>query len=207
MSLKSKIKSNPRLKKFFLLLLASPYTARPRFWIRQFVNPFYHTKGGAIRNSVRLDLFPYNKFVMGKHSYVEDFCTLNNGVGDIIMGTQSRIGLGSTVIGPVTIGNQVQIAQNVVISGLNHNYEDITQTIHEQGVNKALIEISDDVWIGANSLITSGVHIGKHSVVAGGSVVTKSIPPYTVWGGTPARMIKKYDFDKGEWVSVKKSNQ
>lgn len=200
----ARIKSDPNLKKLILFMMASPYTARPRLWIRLFVNPFFHSKRGGIRRRVRLDLFPYNKCDIGKHSYVEDFCTLNNGVGDIFVGNESRVGLGSTVIGPVFIGNHVQIAQNVVLSAMNHNYEDISVTINKQGVSKSPIIIEDDVWIGANTLITAGVTVGSHSVIAGGSVVTKSIPAYSVWAGIPARPIKKYDFEKKEWVKVSK---
>ncbi|MDD2797834.1 MAG: acyltransferase [Bacteroidales bacterium] len=198
--LKEKLKSNEGLKKFILYLIVSPYSARPRFWVRWFVNPLVQKRKGVIRWSARLDLFPFNKFELGKHSYIEDFTTVNNGVGDLIIGANSRIGIGCTVIGPVTIGNDVMLAQNITVSGLNHNFEDVTKTIHSQGVSVAQITIEDNVWIGANSVITAGVTIGKHSVVAGGSVVTKSIPSYSVWGGTPAKPLKEYDFDKNEWV-------
>ncbi len=198
----ARIKSDPKLKKLFIFMMASPFTARPRLWIRILVNPFFHKTWGRVRSTVRLDLFPYNRCEIGKHSFVEDFCTLNNGVGDVIVGKTSRVGLGCTVIGPVFIGDNVQIAQNVVMSGMNHNYEDISKTINEQGVNKTPIVIEHDVWIGANSVITAGVHIGTHSVVAAGSVVTKSIPPYMVWAGTPAKPIKSYDFEKKEWMKV-----
>jgi acetyltransferase-like isoleucine patch superfamily enzyme len=52
------------------------------------------------------------------------------------------------------------------------------------------IYIEDDVWIGARSIILSGVRIGEGSIVAAGSVVTKSVPPYSIVGGVPARVIK-----------------
>jgi acetyltransferase-like isoleucine patch superfamily enzyme len=200
--IKHTLKSNESVKKLTLFMIVSPYSARPRWWIRWFVNPLIQKRKGTIRWSARLDLFPFNKFEMGKHSFIEDFTTVNNGVGDLIIGERSRVGIGCTVIGPVTIGNDVMLAQNIVVSGLNHNFEDVTRTIHEQGVSKSPIVIEDDVWIGANSVITAGVTIGKHSVVAGGSVVTKSIPPYSVWGGTPAKPLKIYDFDKQEWIRV-----
>lgn len=200
--IKQALKSDETIKKRILFLIVSPYSARPRGWVRWFINPIIQKRKGVIRWSARLDLFPFNKFELGKHSYIEDFCTLNNGVGDLIIGERSRVGIGCTVIGPVTIGDDVMLAQNIVVSGLNHNFEDVTRTIHEQGVSSSPIVIENDVWIGANSVITAGVTIGKHSVVAGGSVVTKSIPPYSVWGGTPAKPLKTYDFDKKEWVRV-----
>ena len=53
------------------------------------------------------------------------------------------------------------------MSGLNHNYTDVTKPIYLQGETVAAITIEDDCWIGANAIITAGVTIGKHSVVAG----------------------------------------
>lgn len=203
--LKKYFKQNDSIKEIMLWLISAPNSARPRIWIRLLINPFIHKKGkyARIRSSTRKDLFPFNQFVLGDYSFVEDFSTLNNGVGDVVIGHHSRVGLGCTVIGPVSIGNHVHLAQNIVLSGLNHNYEDVHRAIHEQGVSKVPIVIEDDVWIGANSVVTAGVTIGTHSVVAAGSVVTKSIPPYSVWAGTPARIIKQYNFETGEWDRVR----
>ena len=53
------------------------------------------------------------------------------------------------------------------------------------------MKIGDKVWIAANSVITKGINIGNGAVVAAGSVVTKDIPEHELWGGTPARFIKK----------------
>lgn len=50
--------------------------------------------------------------------------------------------------------------------------------------------VDSDVWIGLGSIIMTGVHIGRGSIIAAGSVVTKSIPPYEIWGGVPARRIR-----------------
>ncbi|MDR3696352.1 acyltransferase [Mucilaginibacter sp.] len=202
MGLSSLIKSNPRLKKIAHKMIVG--NARPRWWVRWFVTPFIHHrgKGSSIRRSARADIFPFNKFSLGANTTIEDFSTVNNGVGDVLIGDDSRVGLGSVVIGPVTIGNQVILAQNIVLSGLNHTYTDVTIPIRLQKVTTAAIIVEDEVWIGANAVITAGVTIGKHSVVAGGSVVTKSIPPYSVAVGNPARVIKKYDFEKGEWIKA-----
>jgi acetyltransferase-like isoleucine patch superfamily enzyme len=202
MGIASSIKSNPGLKKFVHAIIVG--NARPRWWVRCFVTPFFHHrgKGSSIRWGARADIFPFNKFSLGNNSTIEDFCTVNNGVGDVFVGDDSRVGLGSVLIGPVTIGNQVILAQNIVLSGLNHTYTDVNVPIRLQKVTTGLITIEDEVWIGANVVVTAGVTIGKHSVVAGGSVVTKSIPPYSIAVGNPARVIKKYDFEKGEWVKV-----
>jgi acetyltransferase-like isoleucine patch superfamily enzyme len=69
-------------------------------------------------------------------------------------------------------------------------FDEVDKTIKEQGVKKEFITIEDDCWIAANSVILAGVTIGKGSVVAAGSIVTKDIPPYSVVAGVPARVIK-----------------
>jgi acetyltransferase-like isoleucine patch superfamily enzyme len=67
-------------------------------------------------------------------------------------------------------------------------------------VSTSLITIEDDVWIGANSTVLAGVTIGRHSIVAAGSVVTRSVPPYSVCAGAPAKVVKQYDFEQKAWV-------
>lgn len=204
MSLKDTVKGNKKVKRFVHWLLIPPYQARPRKWVSWFVNPFYHKKGkhSVIRRSARMDVVPFKLFSLGDYSTIEDFCTINNGVGDVIIGKETRVGMSNVVIGPVNIGNYVILAQNIVMSGLNHGYEDINLPISKQDVTTALITIEDECWIGANAVITAGVTLGKHSVVAAGSVVTKSIPPYSVAVGNPARVIKQYDFEKKQWVRL-----
>ena len=200
-TLKEKIKSNPALKKFILNLIMHPVKTRPRFITRMF--QFMYLKRGkksVIYRSVRKDLVPFNKFSIGDYSVVEDYSILNNAVGNIHIGSHTRIGLSNTVIGPIEIGNNVNFAQNIVLSGLNHNFRDVEKPIDEQGVSTSPILIDDDVWIGANSVIVAGVTIGKHAVIGAGSVVTKDVPPYSIAVGNPAQVIKKYDFDKKEWT-------
>ncbi len=196
------VKSNPGLKKLVHRLLIAKGEARPRLWVKIFLNRFYHTrgKGSKIRRYTRMDVLPFNNFSLGVNSTIEDFSTINNGVGDVLIGDNSLVGMGNVIIGPVTIGNNVILAQNVVASGLNHEYKDPATPIHKQPVTTAPIVIEDDCWIAANVVITSGVTIGKHSVVAAGSVVTKNIPPFSVAAGNPAKVIKRYDEGAKEWV-------
>ena len=207
MSLKDQIKSNPQLKKLVHWMLIPTGEARPRLWVKIFINPFVHHrgKGSKVRRYTRIDVLPFNKFSLGDESTIEDFSTINNGVGDVFIGNRSLIGMSNVIIGPVTIGNNVILAQNIVASGLNHEYRDVTLPINDQPILVAPIVIEDDCWIAANSVITSGVTIGKHSVVAAGAVVTKSIPPFSIAAGNPAKVIKQYNFDTKEWESVKAS--
>jgi acetyltransferase-like isoleucine patch superfamily enzyme len=195
MSFISSIKSNPALKKIAHQMLVPKYEHRPRLWVRLFVNRFVHKRGknSIIRRGVRMDVFPYNKFEMGEQSVIESFATINNGVGDVIIGSQTIVGLGDVIIGPVSIGNEVMLAQNIVISGMNHGYQDVTVSPRQQKEICKQITIGDNVWIGANAVITAGVSIGKHCVIGAGSVVTKDIPDLCVAIGNPAKVVKKYN--------------
>ena len=142
---------------------------------------------------------PFNQFVLGSKAIIEDFSTINNVVGDVLIGYNTLIGMSNVIIGPVKIGNNVIFAQNIVASGLNHEYKNPDMPIHMQPVTTAQIVVEDDCWIAANVVLTAGVTIGKHSVVGAGSVVTKSIPPYSIATGNPAKVIKQYNPDKKEW--------
>jgi len=200
-SLIEKIKANPVLKKRLLFIMMHPVKTRPRKWLRclQFL---YINKGqkSVIYRSVRKDIVPFNTFTMGDYSVIEDYSIINNAVGDIVIGSQTRIGIGNTVIGPVRIGDKVNLAQNVVISGLNHKYEDIETAIADQGIDTQEVIIENDVWIGSNSIILAGVHIGVHVVIGAGSVITKDIPSNCIAFGNPARVVKQYDDEKKRWT-------
>lgn len=65
--------------------------------------------------------------------------------------------------------------------------------------------IDDGTWLGTNVVIVGNVHVGKHCVIGANSVVTKDIPDYSVAAGIPAKVIKRYDFEKEEWVRVLQS--
>lgn len=202
------VKDKPKLKKLLLWMMVPINQQRPRIWVRWLVNPFVHRKGkGAlIRRRTRKDVFPYHVFSLGDESLIEDFATINNGVGDVSIGKRSIVGIGNVIIGPVLIGNDVMLAQNVVLSGLNHGYENTELPPSRQDVSLGLIRIEDGVWIGANSVVTAGVTIGNHSVIGAGSIVIRDIPPFSVAVGNPARVVKAFNSKLGKWERVSQSN-
>ncbi|MBW8686730.1 acyltransferase [Chitinophaga rhizophila] len=204
-SLKTRIKSNPNVKQFVHRMLMPKNQAKPRLWVRWFVNPLIHKKGkgATIRRHARLDVFPFNAFDLGAGSIVEDFAVVNNGMGDVLIGEGVQIGIANVIIGPVTIADNVIIAQNVVMSGLNHGYQDIHTPIGKQPCTTNEIYVGADSWIGANVVLTAGVRIGKHAVVAAGSVVTKDVPPYSVVAGNPAKLVKQYNDETKLWERVR----
>jgi acetyltransferase-like isoleucine patch superfamily enzyme len=191
-AIRGQFKGNPRLKKFVDWMIMNQVQTRPRWFIRMLA-PLYQHRGkhSVIHRSARMDTPPYRKFSLGDYSVIESFACINNAVGDVIIGDHTRIGLHNTIIGPVTIGCHVNLAQGITVTALNHNFEDSDKRIDEQGVSTTPVTIEDDIWIGANAVILPGVTIGNHSVVAAGAVVTKNVPPHSLVAGVPAKIIKQ----------------
>lgn len=92
--------------------------------------------------------------------------------------------------GGITIGDRVYTAPGAQLLAVNHNFDDPSRPMVDQGITAAGIIVEDDVWIGAGAVVTDGVHIGRGAVVAAGAVVTSDVPAHTVVGGVPARVLK-----------------
>lgn len=117
------------------------------------------------------------------------------------------------------IGNYTEIAWNVTIGPHNHYIENfcvsefwienniklLSNDIKKTCFNGYQCKIGNDVWIGCYSIILEGVEIGDGAVVAANSVVTKSVPPYAVVGGNPAKFIK-WRFTKDIIIELNKTN-
>ena len=190
-ALRQNMKASPRLKRWLDYIVMNQRDARPRWYIRLLAPLYQHRgRGSKIYHSVRMDTPPYRRFWLGRRSVVESYCCINNAVGDVTIGDYTRIGIHCTVIGPVCIGNHVNLAQGITVTALNHIFKDSSRRIDEQGVSTKPVVIGDDVWIGANAVILPGVTIGSHCVVAAGAVVTKDVPNHTLVGGIPAKVIK-----------------
>ena len=183
---------SPRLKRLTDWLVMNPVETRPRWYVR-LLAPLYQQRGrgSVVHRSVRMDTPPYRRFSLGERSVIESFSCINNAVGDVVIGHHTRIGLHNTIIGPVTVGNHVNLAQGITVTALNHNFADASLRIDEQGVSTLPVTIEDDVWIGANAVVLPGVTVGTHSVVAAGAVVSRDVPPYSLVAGVPAKVIKK----------------
>ncbi len=95
--------------------------------------------------------------------------------------------------GGVEIGDRVYTSPFTQIIAVNHVFDDPTRPFVQQGITAEGIVIEDDVWLGAGAVVTDGVRVGRGAVVAAGAVVTRDVPPHTVVGGVPARVIKEID--------------
>jgi maltose O-acetyltransferase len=114
--------------------------------------------------------------------------TRNISIGDHVM-----LNRGATVTAhtPIEIGNDCLIGPGAVLHNGDHRFDQVDVPIRRQGFSSAPIVLEDDVWIGANAIVLSGVRVGRGSVVAGGSVVTRDVPPYTIVAGIPAKQISR----------------
>lgn len=113
--------------------------------------------------------------------------------GHLEIGINSSIAYNCTLSGRdvgIFIGDNVMIAPNCVFVAFDHRFDNLEIPMIEQGVVEKPIIIGDDVWIGANCTITKGIKIGKGSIVAANSVVTKNVEEYTIYGGVPAKYIR-----------------
>ena len=142
---------------------------------------------------------------IGERSYV-DKCHL---LGKISIGNNTSVNGPNTdihcVVNSVKIGNFCSIARNVSIQEYNHFFSHATSYFikhylfgdnwEKEITSKGDIIIGNDVWIGTQCVILSGVEIGNGAVIAANSVVTKNIPPFAIAAGSPAKVIK-YRFDK-----------
>lgn len=134
-----------------------------------------------------------DRVTIGKHAIIRPTNIYGSAIGEgLKIGNNSSIGPYSYIgcSGYIEIGDNVMMSPRVSIYAENHLFDHPELTIKDQGVKREFVKIEDDCWIAANTIILAGVTIGRGSVIAAGSVVTKDIPPYSIAGGVPAKVIK-----------------
>jgi len=138
-----------------------------------------------------------NKLVVGSYCEIQDDVDFRlwqpfDDTSYIKLGEKVFIGHGCDFVcnTKIIIGNNCLIASKCTINDTGHEFNRNSNINSQPRTTKEII-IEDDVWIGTSCAILQGVTIGKGCVIAAGSVVNKSIPPYEIWAGVPARFIKK----------------
>jgi maltose O-acetyltransferase len=168
-------------KSFFQYLIWGIYTAFIRFTphehrpyalffpaLRSWMVCFFVNKcGKGLNAKAGGEISPYIN--IGHHSELGEYCRINS---------------------CVTIGDYVMMGPNVRIITRIHNYSRTDIPMMQQGKTQFETIIGDDVWIGANVVLTNNVKIGSHSIIAAGAVVTKDVPEWAIVGGVPAKLIK-----------------
>ena len=119
----------------------------------------------------------------------------------IRIGNRVQFGARCSIQCDSIFGSDILVGRNVLFLGRNdHLINVVGQRIWDSGRGRNLpLTVEDDVWIGSGAILLSGVHIGRGSVVAAGSVVTKDVAPYSIVGGNPANLIR-YRFTPSEIV-------
>jgi maltose O-acetyltransferase len=126
----------------------------------------------------------------GKNINIEHGAFFSSGK-EIEIGENSGLGLNCRVMGPLSIGDNVMMGPDVMIYTQNHNFEDTNIPMIKQGNSvRKKVTVGDDVWVGARVIILPGITVGRGSILAAGSVVTKDVPEYSIVGGNPAKIIK-----------------
>lgn len=110
---------------------------------------------------------------------------------ELQIGDNSGVGINCELYGPVIIGSNVMMGPDVVVYTSGHRFDRTDIPMMEQGsMETKAVAIGNDVWIGRRVMVMPGVNIGDGCVIGAGAVVTKDIPPYSVAGGVPARVLK-----------------
>jgi acetyltransferase-like isoleucine patch superfamily enzyme len=110
-------------------------------------------------------------------------------------GTFLNMGVMVASIALVEIGSHCMLANGCFVTDGNHRFDDPAQPVTWQGfTTKGPTRIGDNVWCGANVVVTSGVTIGARSVIGANSVVTTDVPPGSIAAGAPARVLRRVEF-------------
>jgi maltose O-acetyltransferase len=126
----------------------------------------------------------------GQNVIIKQNAYLGSAIG-LKLGDYAQIGANARIGPEVTIGRDVLMGPDVVLMTTAHAFEECDIPIRLQGALPIRpITVEDDVWIGTRVVVLPGVTIGKGAVIGANSLVTKNIPPYTIWGGVPARFIR-----------------
>jgi maltose O-acetyltransferase len=155
---------------------------------------YYYLNIGSKSIHIKLGLY-YRRFLAskiikncGKNVNIERFARFNR---NIKLGDNSGIGARSYVPGSTTIGNNVMMGPEVVIYTRNHNFDRTDIPMCQQGFGEFKpVVIGNDVWIGRRVIFLPGVTIGDGCVIGAGAVVSKSLPPYSIAVGNPAKIVK-----------------
>ena len=177
------------------------------FFYRLFWGPSFASFGkGSIVVSPRI----FNP----EHIYIGEQCLINDKVwlastgsnSKLIIGDRVRIGRFSEIfaIQSITIEEGVVMAENTYISDNTHSFDDVNIPIRDQEVIPLNnVVVGSGTWIGRNACIM-GCKIGRNCVIGAFSFVKKDIPDYCVVVGNPARIVKRYNPQSGQWEKTDK---
>jgi acetyltransferase-like isoleucine patch superfamily enzyme len=168
-----------------------------RFIWLKVTKPHIQTEGFVfIAPNVELDARRgYGRITLGKWVIIGPGNAIHCHEGSIKIGAKSVIGGYNTfdVYRQLVIGDECIFANHIYVSDFDHRFDDLERPIRKQGIVCSPVEIGRDCWIGEKATILRGVTIGEGSVIGSHSLVNRDVPPRSVVGGVPARVLKKRD--------------
>jgi acetyltransferase-like isoleucine patch superfamily enzyme len=137
-----------------------------------------------------LTMLREGRLFIGGHNIFEANVTLRSSEGRILLGYGVGINRNAVIASGnlVVLGDHTIVAQNCYITDVNHSSDDPDTPVGDQPMQtRGPTVIEDNVWLGANCIVTTGVRIGRRSIIGANSVVTRDVPPHSVVHGTAAR--------------------
>jgi acetyltransferase-like isoleucine patch superfamily enzyme len=144
-----------------------------------------------------LESFREGRLEVGEQTLLEPHVWLTSERGRIRIGAGSFLNLGVMVasVELVEIGDHCMFANGCFVTDGNHRFDDPEMPVTWQGfTTKGPTRVEDNVWCGVNVVVTSGVTIGRRSVIGANSVVTTDVPPFSVAAGSPARVLREVGY-------------
>jgi acetyltransferase-like isoleucine patch superfamily enzyme len=188
----------------FERLMAIPYGWVYRMLLRRmgagaFVSPFIQAVGLDCVSLGDHSRISRNTRLLALKAYGSQSFDPQINIGDNV-----SIGFGCTLscIKLIEIGHDVTIGDNVYIADSHHEYRDIALGVLQQELLPGQVSIGRGAWVGYGAFLAGNVSLGEHSVVGANSVVTSSVPAYTVVAGVPAKPLKRFSHELGQWVKL-----
>ena len=134
----------------------------------------------------------YGRLVLGRWVHVGDGNALRCHEGNLRIGDKCVFGKDNTVncYLDIEFGEATIVADWVYVCDFDHVYDDIHTLIKDQGIVKSPVRIGPDCWVGVKATVLRGVTVGRGSVLAAHTVVTRDVPPRSVVAGVPGRVVK-----------------
>ncbi len=151
-------------------------------------------RAGRFRCGVGVAIQGFGNISFGRNVGFNRYSSLYAARGVISLGSNVFLGDFSSINAndaQIRIGNNVAIGPMCIIQGANHNFDDLTKPIVDQGHTQGQVIIEDNVWIAAHCTILPGAHLESGCVIAAGAVVRGRIPANSVAGGVPAKIIRE----------------
>jgi acetyltransferase-like isoleucine patch superfamily enzyme len=173
---------------------------------RQFGKGVSITHSCEILRSIAADIAISDNVYLAPHVWLNVVPAPSGPEPKIVLGKRCGIGRRSMISAKnqIVLEEDVLFAPAVLIMDHNHEFSDVSQPITVQGVTPGgKIRIEKNCWLGYGAVVLCGsgqVTIGRNSVIGANCVVTRSVPPYSIMAGNPAKLIKMYDPESKKWV-------